>query len=899
MGLIGGVKKLAKWYSTDPRELNRESDIQRNIENAARNQQTWQSENPGKPLPPGYVSPKFGSGGGGGSSGSSLSSSISQAQAEAERKRLAEEKRIQQEELQKKLDEAKRLNEELKKQRQEKAFGGTISGQIQKNKNNITGEPSVIKPFSSLESSSPPPSKSELGVKESFVGRVKNYVGGGLRNLFNERTGEDLSREIRGDNGLFVGGNLASGIMVSNIPTGTVVDQTLFPTKVSFEQRAGQEAILGGGAGTPAEFIVQDIERNVTNKAQSNLDKETKNIQNQINRGDITLEEANIKLQKKQEEINKKAEEEFQKELKTNEKLRRKGISEGTLSILSQTQKGLDISPLVETGALVGGSLVAPVATGVIVGGLGAREFTLGVGKGILGEDLTLKQRGLELGKATVGLAIAGAGVYGASTALGNQITRLDIENTLSKRTQIYGKEVVKTKKGSLFNVAGKKQGAGESKLLIKEKLPVFNTGEEAVYGTTESGSKVLLKEGSQGFSITGGTGTSKLTYYDFNKGEYVTKGIDFSIFGRGSAGGNPILYGKQGGYNVERTLKDFQSAYGKGGIIQEGEITSFNFGGAVKKQDDVYQILGGSVKRGRINVGTGKKSVLFNIESSGIIEAYKPTTQGFDISVITSKAGGGSSLLSQTQQVTIQPSAITSLIEKGGEATITTLLPKQSTSFVGGVSNLVKSGTGKNPLLTKQSTILKTERFSPLVSNALIPQFVEIARTGIRTKTKNRSILGTSSLGRTDVLSPSKTTSLFQSNQTPQLKQKSIQRQIQKTGLAIPTLSPVVPYGLSNTFGFPGLNFPPLPSFTGRQTRRKSQRRKQRTAYQPSFTATILNIRARKTPLYGGGFQIRPIIISKKRKPLKKEKGLVLINHKGKKIKLFDDLAEMYQSSH
>ena len=72
------------------------------------------------------------SGGGGssrGSSGGGGSGSNAQARAEAERKRQAEIAR--QEQIRKQQEEAQRLADQLKSEREQKAFGQTIGGQVE------------------------------------------------------------------------------------------------------------------------------------------------------------------------------------------------------------------------------------------------------------------------------------------------------------------------------------------------------------------------------------------------------------------------------------------------------------------------------------------------------------------------------------------------------------------------------------------------------------------------------------------------------------------------------------------------------------------------------------------------------------------------------------------------
>ena len=100
-----------------------------------------------------------------------------------------------------------------------------------------------------------------------------------------------------------------------------------------------------------------------------------------------------------------------------------------------------------------------------------------------------------------------------------------------------------------------------------------------------------------------------------------------------------------------------------------------------------------------------------------------------------------------------------------------------------------------------------------------------------------------------------------------------------------VQTLKLADPFGLSfqrprpprftGGFGFTpfgGLNLPRLPSF--KKPKSKAQKGKQRTQYQPSFTASALNIRAVKVPTIAG-ISVRPLISSKKGKSKRNPKSV------------------------
>ena len=96
---------------------------------------------------------------------------------------------------------------------------------------------------------------------------------------------------------------------------------------------------------------------------------------------------------------------------------------------------------------------------------------------------------------------------------------------------------------------------------------------------------------------------------------------------------------------------------------------------------------------------------------------------------------------------------------------------------------------------------------------------------------------------------------------------QKLKQKLITSTTITPFGFSPIIPtFGRGGYFGLPK---PPLPSFD--KSRRKPQRFKQQTRYQPSFTASALRITSPKLPGIVG-VSVRPIIQSNKRRSKKRK---------------------------
>lgn len=102
---------------------------------------------------------------------------------------------------------------------------------------------------------------------------------------------------------------------------------------------------------------------------------------------------------------------------------------------------------------------------------------------------------------------------------------------------------------------------------------------------------------------------------------------------------------------------------------------------------------------------------------------------------------------------------------------------------------------------------------------------------------------------------------------QRTKLKQKTLQKQKLATQIVNLPLKPIMPRG---KFGGIGFILPKLPSGGRRGVRRKGQRGKQQTGYQPSFTGSALNIKTPTIPKFGGSLQVRGIVtgsVSRKRK--------------------------------
>jgi len=774
-----------------------------------------------------------GSGGGGRAPSAPSAADIARRRAEEEARRRAEEEARKRAE-----EEARRKAEQEQKERQERIAAGKITGQLKPGQ-------AVMEPFDPLKTALPSPTKRELGIETGFFEQVKEFVGHKVRKFFNEQTIKDLQRELSGDVGIFIGEG--KGLRQTLDPSQSELRGTRTDIGIeneppqTIEQRIIQEAIIAGGAGTPVEFIAQDIAKETSSNFQEQLNRKAESIQNQIREGKITLEEGEKKLKEEQEILQKKAQEIFLKKLETDPRIKRKLKSEADLRSLKEMKRGTDISPVLEIGALVGTSLIAPITTGAIIstssGAMAQKEY----GKAILGEQLSLKERGVSLLKGSLGVGLAATGTSAAFRTLEKQMTRIGIEDILAKKTRIYGRELIKTKKGVLLDVRGIKGDIKGARLITKQRVPIFETSKKPIYGVTESGKKILLQKGEPlTFSITGGKGISELRYFDYGKGKFVTKKVPFGLFGKGRGGLGARLVTGEKDIIISEKLTGYKTSFGTGGLIIDKKIFSIRFGGVSKKIKGGYKIISGKVTKGRIGILTGKKSIIADIEGAGFIKSAKDSFKDIDKFIISSRAGKGVYSASVKQQQALGLSSIGSITQTTtkitGKAALSQVI-KQTTKPTIITSAIVSRVKPPTKQILKKPTETKIKQ---ILTPILKPQV----------RTKQRLI-------KSQVLKPISIT---------KQKQESIliqsQPQIQKQKLKIKqlfelkqiTTTPPTPitYDFIFDYGIPKPLFPPitpLPKFK-RGKPKKAQRGKQPSIYQPSFTAVVFKIRGKSRKL-------------------------------------------------
>lgn len=292
-----------------------------------------------------------------------------------------EKLREEQEETQRKkdLEEQVRIKEETEKRLRE---------QQQKEQDRLRTEQELqekpvsrIEPFSPFKSALPLPTKRQLGVspaKDIFLDITREP-----RMLINEPTADDLTRE----RGVFIR-EFGGGFKRTVIPTGTAIDPTsgIRPV-ITREEDLKIKAVLGGGAGTPKEFIVQDVEKKIVGESTERLGRQRDIIQEKIYSGELTYEQGEKALEGFRQIEEKRAGVRFEKEISENQLLKAKDEFEADVKKFRQ---GVDVSAPIKTGAIAAGFAVAPQVTAPVLLGLGGAEAFSVVGRPTKQEKLAV-----------------------------------------------------------------------------------------------------------------------------------------------------------------------------------------------------------------------------------------------------------------------------------------------------------------------------------------------------------------------------------------------------------------------------------------------------------------------------------------------------------------------------
>jgi len=273
-------------------------------------------------------------------------------------------------------------------------------------------------------------------------------------------------------------------------------------------------------------------------------------IQPRIDTGEITLPEAEKEFKLKFEEgVGKIDMNQFTPSISYKERVRQGG------------QPIFDVPEIVKFGAFVGGSFT-PVGQ-VLVGASLVSSSQQKLGKGILGTDLTLKERGILLGtgvfEAGIGLGIGG----GSVKMVERQADRLLVKELMDKEGTITGKELFKAKDFTLFKTTSRKSFGQEARIETGLVTPVFTRAGKDIVKKSEFGIPTVVGKGKDVYSIVGGRGTTRTKIFSIEKGKFIETEATFGFSAPGIT-------------SKETATRMF----GKSRIIQEGEK---GFGGTLK----------------------------------------------------------------------------------------------------------------------------------------------------------------------------------------------------------------------------------------------------------------------------------------------------------------------------
>lgn len=304
------------------------------------------------------------------------------------------------------------------------------------------------------------------------------------------------------------------------------------------------------------------------------------------------------------------------------------------------------------------------------------------------------------LGKGLIDIGTLRVGT--TESLLSKQNVR-ELIGDLSKQSfKISGKELFKSPQGSLFDINAERS-IGSAKQNIKFKMGSFETGKPDIFGTLESGSKVLLEKGTKGQSFAITKGKTETKVYDIISDSTIDLSNKFG-------GGGKIT---QFSENYKLVSKGFgissegvQAGIGSGYIKLEGAtgFKPFRFMGLTKETPEAYNLIG--AKPTKLISGFDTLKVRGTVSQFGSIQKL-PEIQSEGASVIFGR--GPSTTTPSTFQLPqvkgIAPQGITSSVEKIGQVSLET----QPSKFI------VKAPKSELITMTKQSSGLNNKVLSSL----------------------------------------------------------------------------------------------------------------------------------------------------------------------------------------
>jgi len=813
---------------------------------------------------------------------------------EAEARRIAEElarKKAEQQRLQQRL-----LLEQQQKATQQKITAGTIGGQVSLPSKKVSPAKYV---YQTLVTSGLP-----IKVKLKRVFDPSAYI----KSPYEKEREYEREAKVQADvlefgKPEYFGGASLSKLLpyqtrgTAEITTKPFTEKEIARTKYY----KGAPIILGRRAQKEAEIISFGAEQEakvVVGKYQKEVDVLGVGIQKEI-RGGLPYEEGVAKYERETKKLQEEAQKEYEKTYSdiTSPQLEKlESKYEKLYKKQQRTAIGMQIleqSPLL-AGTLLVSAALPPVAV--------AKAATIG---GLIGLSQLGKDKGGKYYETTVDIKrtptgeILGYGISDKMTSAGTlkllgssvllvgggyglyktHVRGMDIKTLKGlekQRATILGREVSKTTRGTGLDVFATKGYKYDIK-----------TGVLKPVGEAQQISRVryaLIKTGEKKFSIPSIKGEVATKYWSYEKGKLIVAREPIQAVARGQISKDIFAVSKQGDLLLKTKLKGWQTGYGRGVLIKGEKLQRFDFLGLSKKTKGYLQVKAFQPEKLRVNIRLasedyGKVSLISRrMTGKGLIKLYKKPKDVFEVLKIPKDVTVISDT-GKTSFVRFQPPPVTARVPL--QQQIIKQVPTFDLQSVG--VSATESILQKTIPVIQQRGVVATI-LPPITKMKAIPKQVLVQQPKqeviLRTKQLPSQVSAGAErqLARTRALQLSPTATRFLQSQSPilataqvsRLRQAQIQRlKLQQTFIAPPTLSILPQYG----FGYGGLPiFPPfrLPFGFGGKQKRKTQIRKQRTAYQPSFTGSLLQIKI-KVPKdyerYGyGALRLRGIPIYRKK---------------------------------
>lgn len=833
------------------------------------------------------------------------------AEQAAERARQVEETR--------KAEEAERFKREREtalensRLKQEKISRNTISGQVKKDYS-PTSQVGLI----TQENKTPISYISDVfGSSIPFIEKVKKipsaFNKNEYQNLDSYKKQEKKEADIinLGKQEIFGGVSLNTLLpyqkkgtaIVTNITPYTeeeIAGMAIYPkgSQKVLEERKKEETRISGFE------TEQKVKEEVLPEFQKKVDLLGESIIKEINSGlsyneainkyksgvSLIEEEANNKYEKRYVELSAPISEEI--DIKYNK-------------LFKKQQRGALIYNIVEQIPLITGSLVVSPAlppsvllgTSITAGVYGLSELskdkggkyyetkinTLKDSSGkITGYNIeSEKLTGSGYGKLLSSSALLIGGTYGLYKKGLREIDIETLKNLNSQKATITGAEVFAKDKTKIFDVYSTK---GYKFDITKNKLEPIGEAQQ-ISNVKYS----VVQTGDNTFSVPIAKGNTFTRYFSYEKNKWIETTTPITATARGKITESVFGVKNINGLKIRKELGGWSAGYGKGILIKEEGIQSFSFGGISKKTENIAgytQVKTLKLDKIKMNVNVlsdnyGKKTLVSSkVTGEGLIKNYIKENELFTIT--------GNTVEDNIKFVPVDlkgniPSTIykSNIVPKINKQTSQIVINKELSS-----QNVLISGVSKSlieittPVLQKQKfvSIIIPENIIPQTKNIIIPK----QKILIKDKSVSRNILVLKSqqkLFEKESLKlksrskqPTKLSNMqnveYIFGQYSRLNSKQLQKTRLKTDI-IGTNLPITNIIKKNFFlgGIGYFSLPKLGIPFGSE-KSKKQIKKQSTGYQPSFTASILNIR-RKIPKnyeqFGyGGLQIRAIPILK-----------------------------------